>query len=276
MKRPNSYALYLCHAAVQSDAEAAAKKAKANEEWYEHNKEWKKEYNQEYYQKNKEYWENYYKEQKSSAERAEVNMKRAQQEYADYSRSNNTQPTTNNRITTLKSGTNTGTSSNTASTTEGNKNETVTKPTSTTATSSDSKYDLSSITKEEMDIANKVIRGDFKNGKKRKELLKKYIEENKANVDPVKIQKYVNILAKVGYNWNKSGIKTPTSSASSNSTKSSSNKSKSSTKKTTATKKVTSKKTTATKKNTTTKALVNAKLANDTNAQAKALALYNH
>lgn len=275
MKRPNSYALYLCHAAVQSDTEAAAKKAKANEEWYEHNKEWKKEYNQEYYQQNKEYWEKRYAEQKSSADRAEENMKRAQQEYADYSRSNNTQPTTNNRITTLKSGTNTGTSSNSASTTEGNKNKTVTKPTSTTAASSDSKYDLSSITKEEMDIANKVIRGDFKNGKKRKELLKKYIEENKANVDPVKIQKYVNILAKVGYNWNKSGIKTPASSASSNSTKASSTKSSSNKSKST-TKKTTSKKTTTTKKNTTTKALVNAKLANDTNAQAKALALYNH
>lgn len=292
MKRPNSYALYLCHAAVQSDAEAAAKKAKANEEWYEHNKEWKKEYNQEYYQQNKEYWEKRYAEQKSAADSAEENMKRAQQEYADYSRSTNTQPTTDSRITKLKSSEGTGTSSDsTSSKTETNKNTEVAKATAATAASSDSKYDLSSITKEEMDIANKVIRGDFKNGKTRKELLKKYIEENKANVDPVKIQKYVNILAKVGYNWNKSGIKTPTSSTSSGSTKSStskssSTKSKSYTKKATSSKTTTKKKSnTSTKKTTTTtkknantaaKALVNAKLANDTNAQAKALALYNH
>lgn len=291
MKRPNAYALYLCHDAVQSDAEAAAKKAKANEEWYEHNKQWKKEYNQEYYQKNKEYWENYYKEQKSSAERAEENMKRAQQEYADYTKKNSTGAKTTARITKLGDGNITKTSSSAktvkGSTTTSSKTTPVTSSTKAAAssTTSDKKdYDLSTITKDEMDLANKVIRGDFSVGKKRKELLKKYIEEKKLDLDPVKIQRYVNRLAKVGYNWNKSGIKTPggttaTNAATKSTTKSSSkSKSNTSTKKTAKLKSSTSNKTTknSSNKNKTTKNLLSEKLANDSNAQAKAAALYNH
>jgi hypothetical protein len=38
-----------------SNSRSAAKKL-ANNDWYERNKQWKKEYNAEYYQKNKEYW----------------------------------------------------------------------------------------------------------------------------------------------------------------------------------------------------------------------------
>ena len=281
MKRPNVYALYLCHDAVQSDAEAAAKKAKANEEWYEHNKQWKKEYNQEYYQKNKEYWENYYKEQKSSAERAEENMKRAQQEYADYTKKNSTGTKNTERITKLGDGNITKTSSSAktvkGSTTASSKTTPVTSSTKTAATSttSDKKnYDLSTITKDEMDLANKVIRGDFSVGKKRKELLKKYIEEKKLDLDPVKIQRYVNRLAKVGYNWNKSGIKTPGSTTTTNTATKATTKSNSKSKSNTSTKKTAKLKSSTSNK--ATKNLLSEKLANDSNAQAKAAELYNH
>lgn len=224
MKKPNVYTLYLCHAAVQSDTEAAAKKAKANEEWYEHNKEWKKEYNQEYYQQNKDYWEQRYKEQKASADSAEENMKRAQQEYTDYNRKQSGGTDNTKRITKLSDTSSKNSVSSAAKLATNPKSLTSSKnlgdKTAATTSAEKKDYDLSSISKEEMELANKVIRGDFNVGKKRKELLNKYIAEKKLDIDPVKIQRYVNRLAKVGYDWKKSGIKTPSSDSSSNKSKS--------------------------------------------------------
>lgn len=49
---------------ASSDKTSARKLA--NNDWYEHNKQWKKEYNAEYYQKNKDYWKQYYEYQRNS------------------------------------------------------------------------------------------------------------------------------------------------------------------------------------------------------------------
>lgn len=52
--------------AKEASNNRSASKKLANNDWYERNKQWKKEYNAEYYQKNKDYWKKYYEYQRDS------------------------------------------------------------------------------------------------------------------------------------------------------------------------------------------------------------------
>ena len=64
---------------ASSDKTAARKLA--NNDWYERNKQWKKEYNAEYYQKNKDYWKQYYEYQRDSTN-ARARMAKGQRDEA--------------------------------------------------------------------------------------------------------------------------------------------------------------------------------------------------
>lgn len=68
-------------------------------------------------------------------------------------------------------------------------------------------WNLATITKEEKDVAEMVIRGAFDNGTKRKKLLDEYIKKNELQMDPEKIQAYVNVVSKFGYSFDKAKIK---------------------------------------------------------------------
>lgn len=78
---------------------------------------------------------------------------------------------------------------------------------STTSGIAKTAYDLTKITQGELDMTYKIIRGEFSNGKKRKKELTKYLKENELEYDPDKLQAYVNVMSKVGYVLEKSGIK---------------------------------------------------------------------
>ena len=66
-------------------------------------------------------------------------------------------------------------------------------------------YDLSTITKEELELAQDVIKGNYGNGQARVKALSEAAE--KLGLDPTKIQEYVNAVAKYGYSFDKAGIK---------------------------------------------------------------------
>lgn len=68
-------------------------------------------------------------------------------------------------------------------------------------------YDTTSITEGELDVVEKIIKGEFGNGAKRKKELEQYLKANEMNYDPEKLQAYVNVLAKVNYIFEKAGIK---------------------------------------------------------------------
>lgn len=68
-------------------------------------------------------------------------------------------------------------------------------------------YDTTSITEGELDVVEKIIKGQFGNGAKRKKELEQYLKANEMDYDPDKLQAYVNVLSKVGYILEKSGIK---------------------------------------------------------------------
>ena len=65
-------------------------------------------------------------------------------------------------------------------------------------------YDLTKITQDELDLANKVIQGSYGNGQKRVKALAEAAE--KLGLDPVKIQEYVNVVSKYGYSFEKAKI----------------------------------------------------------------------
>ena len=68
-------------------------------------------------------------------------------------------------------------------------------------------YDTTSITEGELDVVEKIIKGEFGNGAKRKKELEQYLKANEMNYDPEKLQAYVNVLSKVNYIFEKAGIK---------------------------------------------------------------------
>ena len=73
-----------------------------------------------------------------------------------------------------------------------------------TANTAKTVYDLSKITKDELDLANDVIRGNYGNGQKRVKALAEAAE--KLGLDPVKIQEYVNAVSAYGYSFEKAKI----------------------------------------------------------------------
>ena len=68
-------------------------------------------------------------------------------------------------------------------------------------------YDTTTITEGELDAVERIIKGVFGNGAKRKKEIEKYLKENDLNYDPDKLQAYVNVLSKVNYIFEKAGIK---------------------------------------------------------------------
>ncbi len=66
-------------------------------------------------------------------------------------------------------------------------------------------YDLSSITEEELKLAQEVIQGNYGTGAKRVKALAE--AAGGLGLDPVKIQEYVNAVANYGYSFDKAGIK---------------------------------------------------------------------
>ena len=68
-------------------------------------------------------------------------------------------------------------------------------------------YDTTTITEGELTAVEKIIKGEFGNGAKRKKEIEKYLKENDLNYDPDKLQAYVNVLSKVNYIFEKAGIK---------------------------------------------------------------------
>lgn len=68
-------------------------------------------------------------------------------------------------------------------------------------------WNLATITKEEKEVAEMVIRGAFGNGAKRKAELEEYIKKNELNMNAEKIQEYVNVVSKYGYSFDKAKIK---------------------------------------------------------------------
>lgn len=73
-----------------------------------------------------------------------------------------------------------------------------------TADVSKKAYDLSSITKDELTLAQNVINGQYGTGQARVKALAE--EAEKLGIDPTKIQEYVNAVSKYGYSFEKAGI----------------------------------------------------------------------
>lgn len=66
-------------------------------------------------------------------------------------------------------------------------------------------YNLAVITAEELELAQNVIKGTYGEGQKRVKALGD--AASALGLDPVKIQQYVNVVAKYGYSFEKAGIK---------------------------------------------------------------------
>lgn len=79
--------------------------------------------------------------------------------------------------------------------------------TGATSNAKETLYNLATITQEEKDLAEKVIKGVFGNGAKRKAALEEEIKKAELNTSPDKIQAYVNEVSKYGYSFDKAGIK---------------------------------------------------------------------
>ena len=68
-------------------------------------------------------------------------------------------------------------------------------------------WNLATITEEEKEVAEMVIRGSFGNGAQRKKQLEDYIKKQELELNPDKIQAYVNVVSKYGYSFEKAKIK---------------------------------------------------------------------